>query len=192
MRKIPTLFVRDFERDNGRYVTREVNPGCEWVLDGEGIATRKIDGTCVLIRDDGTVAARREVKPGKTPPPGFEQVEADETTGKAVGWEPADQSSFAKLLAGIDTSSLAPGTYELIGPKVNGNPEGYAEHALVPHGSIPVEVPDRSYDSIAEWAAAHPTVEGIVFWRKQGDPDAGMVKIKRRDFRTDRRSLDRC
>ena len=47
MNKIPTLFVRDPE--NMSRVTREVTPGCEWVLAGEGVATRKWDGTNVLV-----------------------------------------------------------------------------------------------------------------------------------------------
>jgi hypothetical protein len=40
------------------------------VLDGEGVATRKYDGTCVMFDGDGWWA-RREVKPGKTAPAGF-------------------------------------------------------------------------------------------------------------------------
>ena len=34
MKKIPTVFVRDFEHSNGRYVLDQVAPGCEWVLAG--------------------------------------------------------------------------------------------------------------------------------------------------------------
>ena len=93
MKKIPTVFVRD--RATG-YVTDEVNPECEWVLAGEGVPTRKVDGTCVMF--DGTAWwARREVKPGKTPPPGWQQVDHDEVTGKRVGWEPIEQSGFVKF-----------------------------------------------------------------------------------------------
>ena len=66
MNKIPTVFQRN-ENDR-RYVTREVNPECQWVLDGEGVPTRKFDGTCVRLADDGSWWARREVKPGKEPP----------------------------------------------------------------------------------------------------------------------------
>jgi hypothetical protein len=38
MRKIPTVFVRG-EQDR-RYVTEAVTPDCEWVMVGEGQATR--------------------------------------------------------------------------------------------------------------------------------------------------------
>src|SRR5215470_753136 len=86
MKKIPTLFVRDDE--DRRYVTEAVNSGCEWVLAGEGAATRKFDGTCVMLDEDGRWWARREVKPGKQAPANFVHVEHDETTGKTMGWEP--------------------------------------------------------------------------------------------------------
>ncbi len=51
MRKIPTLFLRDAE--DMRRVTRAVHPACAWVLAGEGIPTRKFDGTCVRM-DEAT------------------------------------------------------------------------------------------------------------------------------------------
>lgn len=188
MRKIPTLFVRDFEHDHGRYVTRDVTLGCEWVIGGEGVATRKWDGTCVLLRGDGTVAARREVKAGKAAPVGYIAIEHDDVTGKTVGWEPAEQSSFAAYI----TEALAaaakppgPGTYELIGPKVNGNPEKVARHYLVRHGQASMPPPPRTFDGLRDYLLAKPAMEGIVFWREEGNPDAGMVKIKRRDFRAD-------
>ena len=180
MEKIPTLFVRD-DQDR-KYVTREVNPGCEWVPDGEGTPTRKYDGTCVMYDpEDGGWWARREVKPGKAEPPNFRPVAHDDTTGKTVGWEPVEQSAFAKWHAqAIDgLAEQEPGTYELIGPKVNGNPEGEPTHRLVAHALADVmDVPDRSYDGIAAVLAASPGIEGIVFHH----PDGRMVKIKRRDF----------
>ena len=46
MRKIPTLFVREFLPNHKIIITDQVAPGCEWVLAGEGVATRKLDGTC--------------------------------------------------------------------------------------------------------------------------------------------------
>ena len=178
MEKIPTLFVRD---DNDRrYVIREVSPGCEWVLDGEGTPTRKYDGTCVMY--DGTRWwARREVKPGKAAPDGFVPLSTDENTGKTVGWEPVEQSAFAKWHAqAIDgVAEQEPGTYELIGPKVNGNPESESEHRIVAHALADVlDVPDRSYDGLAKFLAASPAMEGVVFHHEDGR----MVKIKRRDF----------
>jgi hypothetical protein len=177
VKKIPTLFVRDPE-DRGR-VLPEVTPGCEWVLAGEGRATRKYDGTCVMF--DGTSWwSRREVKPGKTPPPGWVEVDHDDTTGKRVGWEPAEQSSFAKFLQEAvdrDEHEPEPGTYELVGPKVNGNPEGFESHAAVRHGQNELRHLPLDFDGLAEWLRGFP-YEGIV-WHH---PDGRMAKLKRRDF----------
>ena len=187
MRKIPTLFARDFEHDP-RYVTRDVTPGCEWVLKGEGVPTRKYDGTCVMW-DGGHWWARREVKPGKTPPIGYIQVEHDEETGKSVGWEPLEQSAFAKWHAEAIRESddqdwphpWPHGTYELLGPKINGNPEGYETHVLLLHDAADeVTSAPREFDGLAAWLHAHP-YEGIV-WHH---PDGRMAKLKKRDFRPD-------
>lgn len=98
MKKIPTLFQRDFAGDP-RYVTREPNPACDWVFAGEGVATRKYDGTCMRRTKDGMWWARREVKAGKPAPANYVPVEVDEVTGKMVGWEPVEQSAFARYHA---------------------------------------------------------------------------------------------
>lgn len=182
MRKIPTVFVRD--PDDLSRVTREVHPDCGWVFAGEGVATRKYDGTCVLL-DPGTQEwwARREVTPGKTPPPGFRPVMTDDATGKTVGWEPADQSPFAKFLReAIEQDPPYPrgGTFELIGPKINGNPEASPWHILVRHEHAqryePLDHPD-GYDYVMG-AVLGLGWEGVV-WHH---PDGRMAKVKARDF----------
>lgn len=193
MRKIPTLFVRD-PRDM-RYVTREVHPDCKWVLDGEGTATRKYDGTCVMLDLAGEWWARREVKPGKHAPAGFVQVEHDRLTGKTVGWEPIGQSAFVKYHAqAVDSHverrtgypAFLAGTYELCGPKINGNPEDYTRHLLVRHADAePLDLTEDgpgpySVDeivSMVRWVGERGW-EGIV-WHH---PDGRMAKLKRRDF----------
>ena len=43
MKKIISLFQRNYEGD--RLVRDELVPGAEWVAAGEGVATRKWDGT---------------------------------------------------------------------------------------------------------------------------------------------------
>ena len=82
---------------------------------------------------------------------------------------------------GGDGGGLAPGTYELIGPKINGNPEGAERHTLVPHGADDLGDVPRDRDGLAAWLHAHP-YEGIVFWRDPSDPACDKAKIKRRDF----------
>lgn len=190
MQKIPTLFLRN--PDDRRHVLRDLNPECEWVMDGFGIATRKYDGTCVTY--DGTAWwARREVKPGKTPPPDYRPLSTDATTGKTVGWEPIEQSAFAKYHAeavrdaedaeypeGYHPGPWPVGTYELIGPKINGNPEGAESHELVAHEYAERVDPNldcRSYDEIRAFLAER-SWEGLVYH----GPDGLMAKIKKRDF----------
>ena len=173
MKKIPTLYVRD--QATG-YVTGEVTPGCEWVLSGEGTATRKFDGTCVMVDDNGYVWTRREVRSGKTIPPGFRLVEFDFLTGKKVGWEPYEQSGFrVQIEEALDTPRLDPGTYELCGPKVNGNPENFIVHQLVRHGAfvLPSWPPLVLLDECRKdgW-------EGVV-WHH---PDGRRAKLKVKDL----------
>jgi len=50
MKKIPTLFRREFNRSDVT-IFNEITPGCEWVLAGEGEATLKTDGACCAIID---------------------------------------------------------------------------------------------------------------------------------------------
>jgi Family of unknown function (DUF5565) len=186
MRKIPTLFVRDFAA-RPALVIPEVNPGCEWVIAGEGVPTRKWDGTCVKLDSDHQWWARREVKPGKNIPAGYVIEEHDETTGKLVGWEPMAQSSFAKIHAEavVNSDPTPPGTYELLGPKINGNPDKFDAHLLMPHGwaqlsqRLDLATAPRDFDGLRAWLLARPQYEGIVWHHTDGR----MVKLKRRDYR---------
>lgn len=185
MKKMPTVFVRDYG-DGTRYVTDKVTPGCEWVLTGEGTASRKYDGTCVMLDEHGKWWARREVKPGKSEPPNFVPVDRDDFTNKVMGWEPIEQSSFAKyhaeaLAYGTPTEGI-PGTYELVGERINGNPERYAGHDLVRHEDAePFAFTDRSYGELRRvltFLHEKYGYEGVVFKH----PDGRMAKLKAKDF----------
>lgn len=165
MKKIPTLFERDWNGDRSR-VTREVHPGCEWVLAGEGIATRKLDGQCCMVRD-GMLFRRRELRAAEISPAGFEQVDFDTESGRAVGWLPIGDDANDQYFRAAKTGSdhWPDGTYELIGPKVQGNAEHQEFHLLIRHGGgLAGEIADgpRDFDDIAAWLAAHD-VEGIVW-----------------------------
>lgn len=184
MRKIPTLYRRD--PDDLRHVTSDVHPDCQWVLDGEGIPTRKYDGTCVMLDATGLWRARREVKPGKTQPQGYIQLQVDPVTGKSVGWEPVAASPFARwhaealsLLVDGCQHPWSPGTYELCGPKINRNPERFERHELIFHAAAErlAGVP-RDFDGLRTFMSGFPH-EGIV-WHH---PDGRMAKLKRRDFK---------
>tara|TARA_Y100000310_G_scaffold344062_2_gene454882 strand:- start:701 stop:1228 length:528 start_codon:yes stop_codon:yes gene_type:complete len=175
MQKIPTLFQRD-PATNMRTLTHDIHPDCQWVLNGEGRATRKLDGTCAMIRD-GQLYKRREVKKGKPEPEGFELVAEDANTGKRVGWIAVGDGPEDKYFREAMDGGFNDGTFELVGPKVQGNPEGFTVHTLVAHGAYDIPGVPRDYDGLAEFLSTFPH-EGIV-WHH---PDGRMAKIKCRDF----------
>lgn len=186
MKKIPTVFVREGRAGKGKtYVTREVTPGCEWVLAGEGVATHKYDGTCCLVRDR-KLYKRFDAKHGKKAPPLFEPAqEPDPVTGHWPGWVPVgdgpdDRWHREGLDLTLRTVGVPDGTYELVGPKINGNPEGRVDHRLVPHGKLLYRDFPRDYDGIRLWFRdqAPCRMEGVVFHH----PDGRMAKLKRKDF----------
>lgn len=187
MKKIPTIYIRD--GNNPQFVTNTINPVCQWVFDGEGVATQMYDGTCCLIKD-GNLFKRREIKKGRPwLPPGFIQEDSDEVTEEIVGWvpvksDPEDRWHIEAFITQPTTKEgWKDGTYELVGPKIKGNPENYDKHTLLPHAEarrIP-EVFPRNYQNIK--AMFEPLnqpldIEGVVYHH----PDGRMAKIKKKDF----------
>jgi len=181
MKKIISLFQRNYDGDH--LVRDEVVPGAEWVLAGEGIATRKWDGTACLVRD-GKLYKRYDAKQGRQPPPGFEPAQdADPITGHWPGWVPVGDGPNDQWhrQAWANHVNVADGTYELVGPKISSNREQQEYHRLIRHGAD--ELPDapRTFDALRDYLK-DAGIEGIV-WHH---PDGRMVKIKRRDFFRDR------
>lgn len=217
MKKIPSVFLRDYETipligsetairstvidgkvshlpinqktTKGRFLaTQQVTPGCEWVLNGEGIATRKWDGTAVMF--DGFFWYKRyDAKHGKTAPEGFLPCqEPDQITGHWPGWVKVDFDSNAdKYIAEAIRNTypkglgeLGAGTYEAIGPKINGNKDKGAFHHLQKHGEYNIQLTsnDLSYEGIKYVLEFLWQMEGLVFHH----PDGRMAKVKRADF----------
>lgn len=194
MKKIPSLFMRNYDGD--RLVRDEVTPGCEWVLAGEGIATRKFDGTACMVKD-GKLFKRYDAKKGKTPPPNFEPCqEPDAKTGHWPGWIPVGEGKedrwhreAYKILIGPNGEGITSGknaldgTYELCGPKINSNPENFEHHILIRHEFEKIEHPVENYNPFNSFTSIssfleHNDIEGIV-WHH---PDGRMCKIKKKDF----------
>ena len=175
MKKIPTIFMRDPANMKG--VLPAHNPACEWVFDGEGVATRKYDGTCCKV-EGGKLFKRREVKPGQTTPAEFVEEQLDDNTGKRVGWMPVDCNDKQDAYHCEAFTGQDDGTYELLGPKVQGNPEEMGKHVLVSHAAADI-YPDcpRDMEGLKAWFADRD-IEGVVFHH----PDGRMAKIKKRDF----------
>ena len=183
MKKIPTLYVRDAA--NPKRVTAEITPGCEWVLGGEGRATKKWDGTaCAVI--GGILYKRYDGHRGDNPaPPGF--VNAEPGSTHKVGWLPVGDGPEDQWHRDAWTrGGYGDGTWELCGPKVQGNPHGFEHHVLIPHGvaeapltlALTEDRRGEAYAFIEMFLRGYEVAEGVV-WHH---PDGRMAKIKRRDF----------
>ena len=181
MKKIPTLFVREFSGKGKFILTETVTPGMEWVIEGEGTATVKIDGSVTAIID-GVFYKRYDAKPGKKAPEGsIPCCDPDPVTGHLPHWvkvNPDDRADAwlyeAYKNAGGETFPDA--TYEAIGPHFCGNPYGLEKDIIERHG-IRVIDPPRSFEGLREYLAEN-YIEGIVFW-KDGEPHC---KIRRKDY----------
>lgn len=192
MKKIKTLFKRD---QFTRKVYDEVEPGCEWVINGEGIPTRKFDGTCCMIKD-GILYKRYDVKKNRNVPEGFVPAQdKDDTPGHWPGWIKCNKNNksdkyhfeaydrYKYRLDGYGVENFEDGTYELCGKKINGNPEKLKGHILIKHGEYKLNSVPRDFNGIKKYLKSYidQRIEGIVWYRENGD----MVKIKKKDFKED-------
>lgn len=181
MKKIKTLFKRQFENNKIAKCLNEVEPGCEWVFNGEGWATEKMDGACSLVQD-GKIYRRYDYKKGRILPKGAIpcQDEPDSITGHFPHWllcTKDDNNAKYYIEAFKKYYNLENGTYELIGKHINANPYHLDTDILVKHGSKVLENVPRDYEGIKRYLELH-NIEGIVFYRGNGE----MCKIKRSDF----------
>ena len=167
MEKILTLYDRD-EAQRGRPVLPTVKPACAWVEQGEGVATRKLDGMNVKVAG-GVLYKRQKPAAGGYDEASYVPARRD---------DPADRYLFEAFDA---APGWPDGVYEAVGPKIQGNPERRDTHALVrvvPYDPALV-LPDvpRTFDGLRAYLAAQD-LEGIVFHH----PDGRKAKIKKRDF----------
>lgn len=192
MKKIPSLFQRI---GDSSLCSDIVTPGCEWVLNGEGSATAKMDGTaCAVInghlykRYDNSRLKGIDNRIQKTEPlESWIHCGCDTERGKFIYWIPVTSKDYYHQIAwGWAHAWLEDGTYELIGPEVQGNPHKQQYNRLYKHG-LPLFVFDikdsysytnkpnfeiiKNYLTKSEW-------EGIV-WHHE---DGRMCKITKAKF----------
>ena len=197
MIKIPCLFERDFSDRRNPVLLRSVTPGCEWAVAGEGVAYRKRDGTACMVLDD-MLFRRYDAKGKRMPPPGSVPCmpERDPVTGHWPHWVPVGDGPEDRWynegwrncltldpgapdpLAASEMGHRPSGTYELCGPKVNGNHERLTEHGLIHHKSEPDPGAPRDWEALRDRLRVDFWHEGLVFHH----PDGRMCKIRRRDF----------
>lgn len=188
MRKVPTIY----KRVDG-YVIDELVPGVDWVFGNESIPRYKWDGTAMYF-DGNSWFARRAVTSASFRPINFIPVETDSNTNKTFGWIPIQESPFNKFfLEAVEQEpfesdlygrkiSYEPGSYELIGPKINGNPENMQGHRLVSHKRSPIldNLNQINYSFTAfKRILPHLPCEGVIWY----GPEGKLAKLKGKDFR---------
>lgn len=178
MEKISTLFKKD-PNDLSR-VINEVDPQNEWAIEN-GWATRKFDGTACMVKDL-ILYKRFDAKPGRKIPKGaIPCCPPDPITGHWPHWvkcdrnDPADRYHFEAF---YQSEIWADATYELCGPKINGNPEHFERHELIPHGCWFLNLFEFTFEKIRQFLT-DTDIEGIVFWEIGGKR---MCKIRKSDF----------
>lgn len=177
MKKIPTMFIRD-ESKPGHPVTDEWKPECLWVRSGEGVPTVKMDGTNVKV-ENGQLFKRQ--KPKERDYDNAAYVLCDRANpSDRWAWEAFEASSAFDV--GPVMTPPVDGIYELVGPKIQGNPQEHVAHTLIRvvpfiQRLIVADEPERTFNGLRNYLEAHP-IEGLVFHHQDGR----MAKIKRRDF----------
>ncbi len=182
MKKIPTLFEREYSNHKVVGIKPNVTPGMEWVLEGKGVATVKVDGSCCAIIN-GEFYKRYDAKKGKKAPVGaIPCCEPDKVTGHHPHWVKVDENNpsdkwFVQALKNYQKENTTEdGTYEAIGKHFQGNPYSLTEDTLARHGEKEVTI-ERTFEGIRTFLREN-NIEGLVFWL-DGEPKC---KIKRSDF----------
>lgn len=189
MKKIPTVFVREYEDNKVVGISDTFTSELTKKAFLEGDATIKWDGACCAIID-GEFYRRYDAKQGKTPPAGaIPCCEADPITGHHPHWVKVDENNsddkwfveaYKNTLAGAGELGVGDGTYEAVGKHFRDNPYGFTADLLIKHGIDIFENLPRTVEDIRSFLE-NVYVEGIVFWL-DGEP---IAKIKRRDFGLD-------
>jgi hypothetical protein len=156
---IPTVF----RRDATGFCTSVPWEDTAWVVEGEGVARRLYDG--IPVRFDG-----RDWHAWQAP----------------LGWVLVKhKGEIARMIGRALGLSMYPrmGTYELCGPGIHLNPEGFKGQVLIWHREAEriKDLPSRDLYDIADWFAAHyGKYSGIVFHHHDG---IRLAKIKPKDIR---------
>ena len=185
MKKIPTMFAREYENHKVVNTRNEfTDPKFEEVLKN-GTMTLKVDGSCCAIIN-GELYKRYDAKKGKKAPEGaIPCCEPDPVTGHHPHWvkcdpnNPADKwfiEAFNNTELYMDALDKVE-TLEAVGPHFQGNPYNLPADELWFHGDIEITDCPRTFEGIRDYLENN-YIEGIVFWYN-GEP---VCKIKRVDF----------
>ena len=166
MIRIPCAFMKD---EQTGFVTNR--PAIDWFAAGEGVATRKWDGIPYLLNvEDGGLIAYRGVRLTPDDPTPIRFIQTSDAGGPDItGWMGVGNTDEALVVAldayGQTGKPFEPGTYELCGPGIKGNHEGFDYPTLLRHDLVSyLRCPRQLDDVIAFMLMMDPPGEGIV-WR---------------------------
>jgi len=189
MKKISTLFKKD-PTNLGRVID-EINPGNEWCTIGGAIPTRKYDGTaCAIIngqlykRYDVRLQSGDNIPKKRIPDRAISCGPPDTINGHWPHWIPCGRNNpedkwHFEAFDDKTRHNRSDGTYELCGPKINGNREQLPKHKMIRHGADLIPCTDNSFESLKKLLGNDDLdIEGIVFYSMDGK----MCKIRKKDF----------
>lgn len=180
MIKLKTILPKD-PADLGRVIPGNLIPGIKFF-------SLKVDGTACMIKD-GIPYCRYDLKSGKSIPNGaIPCQEADLLSGHHPHWIPLDinNHSHKYMLEGFkNLKFIQDGTYECIGPKIQGNPHQEDTHLFIPHfyEDLNFEVNfdlmnENPYNYFYNLFLDFP-YEGLIAYDSDFNP---IGKIRRKDF----------
>lgn len=195
MRKLPTIFPKD-PKDLGRVIDGPI-------IEGIDHFKLKIDGTACMIkhgrpycRYDAKLFKRthravtfytKEEVQAKLPEGAIPCQEPDELSGHWPHWIPVLENNPSQkyILEGFNNlEKKQDGTYECIGPKLQGNPHGEDCHIWIPHfhDNLIFGISIVDYDTAFEFLEGvleFLSFEGLVAYNESNKP---IGKIRRSDF----------
>jgi hypothetical protein len=197
MRKIPTILPKD-TNDMGRVTHGTLMTGIEYFK-------IKIDGTACMIKDgqpycrfDAKLFKRKKGKVinftkeeviAKLPAGAIACQEADEKSGHWPHWVPVtlgdpSQKYILEGFNNLTSENVIDGTYECIGPKLQGNPHAEDKHYWIPHfhENLNMNLTNLDNDNAFEFFEAlfqDFNFEGLVAYNASNEP---IGKIRCSDF----------
>lgn len=179
MKKMRTLF----EQNESFKVIDKLRDENKFILEDNYSVYRKRDGTSILIKNN--IMYKRydanELKGKKIPENSIPCQEHPAPSGSFPVWvrckreDPSDKFHFEAF---DKKYSWDNGTYELCGPKINGNKEDLSSHILIFHKSEKLEIGDLSFRGIEEYFKRN-LIEGLVI---ENNENGLMTKIRRKDY----------
>lgn len=171
MKKMQTLFEQD-----EKY---KVLPKLRLDIKNYTMSVKK-DGTSCMIKDNQLYKRydANQIKGRQLPKEYIACQDKPNYNGSFPVWIKVDETDHYHHEAFNRIDNWEDGTYELCGPKVNGNREGLFAHCLLKHGDETILGLSLDYDDIKNYLEKN-NIEGIVI----KDEDTGiMYKIRKIDF----------